>query len=182
MKAMQEEDAFQKIAKEQYNTDAEGLAKIVVQLARDRVLAEWNVNYEENLDDVREKISKTVITFHERNYLDKDIKKFKENKIVVESKFYTGTDLLLREENGDYVRGTLKFCFKEPTSKEWLEKYIDKSTGKPIVKGKWYQADVRVGISWGDSSNIKKGILTARLEFLNQKGKKIYVIPASGVK
>lgn len=130
----------------------EKLAYDMYDTAKKYMAVEYNIDYM-TVDQSYEENIKDLISKNEWQYFNPYIKNFKDRKIVMESKFYTAEDLLYYKgvENGDdlgigdFLRGTLKFKYSEPTLKSYLEKTKDVN-GNPLKTGQWYEQDVDVQV------------------------------------
>ncbi len=79
------------------------------------------------------------------NYLKRNLDRVKNRKVVSEGKFITSTGMLVFADWGNPVlRGTLRYKYSAPTTKEALNSEIVGSTGKASQINTWYEQDFEI--------------------------------------
>lgn len=134
-----------------YERTPEETAKAMYETAKKYMNIEYNIDYRTVDESYEENIMTVISKNNWGKYIAYDIRDFKERKIVLESEFYTAENLLYTIETkngvagGDYLRGTLKFRYSEPTSKSYLESIKD-INGNSLKTGQWYEQDIDVKV------------------------------------
>ncbi len=146
---------------------AEEVVKIMTDLAKGFVMADWNIDYRTVESTYAERIKPYIPYDYYNQDVPKMIKKYVDNKVVQEAYFYTSEDLVYQHTDkfGFYVRGTIKFRYNSPTKTSFLEKLNEKDNGKTIKIGQWYQEDVEVYMS-GDAADPSGKLRVRRIKIL----------------
>lgn len=125
--------------------DVDELMEKMADFAIDWMVLDNNIDYR-NIDEYRKKAEQMLQQVHVTNYLNKTIKRYVDNKLVMEAEFYTDKNLVVVNPSMG-IRGTVKFRYLEPTKPEYA--------GKNIKLNTWYEADVQLNLYITNKGEIK---------------------------
>lgn len=146
-----------------YKMTPEEFEKEMVRVGTEYANLIANVNYK-NIDAKATDFKKVLESNNVHNYLPEFIEYIKNKTVVSEGKFYTGTGMLLFGDWGNpLLRGTLRYKYSAPTSKEGLKKEIVGSTKKPSELNTWYEQDFYITFA-----PEKDGLKVTRLQPISE--------------